>query len=147
MPFIKLALVPPILLTIAACAPTDTASVPAPIGEKQAKMLAKELKGKVAGTPVTCISSHDRYDPIRISDDMLLYRASGRLVYQNKLRGVCTGLARDDDIIVTETFGGQYCRGDIIRLVDRMSGFPGGFCSLGEFTPYRKDDSVAANGD
>jgi hypothetical protein len=136
-----------LLFATAACAPVDTANTPAPIGEKQAKMLAKELKGKVAGAPVNCISSTHHYDPIRISDDMLLYRVSGRLVYQNKLRGICNGLTRDDDIIVTETFGSQYCRGDIIRLVDRMSGFPGGFCSLGEFTPYRKDDSVAANGE
>ncbi len=129
---------------LAACAPMDGADTPAPIGPKQAKLLDKELKGKIAGTPVNCISNSNAHDLIRISDDMLLYRVSGKLVYQNKLRSTCPGLARDDDILQIETFSGQYCKGDFIRLVDRMSGMPGPVCSFGEFTPFRKDANVAS---
>ncbi len=147
MTLLKITVAIAVPLCLAACAPTDMANMPAPIGEKQAKLLEKELKGKIPGPPVSCLSSLNRYDTIRISDDMLLYRANGRLVYQNMLRGKCNGLANDDDIIVTETFGGQHCKGDILRLVDRSSGIPGGFCSLGDFVPYRKDASVAENGD
>ena len=58
-------------------------------------------------------------------------------MYQNKLRSACSGLARDNDIIVSEQFGSQKCKGDIIRLVDRTSGMTGGVCSLGDFVPYR----------
>ena len=77
-------------------------------------------------------------DKLRIvSDDILLYRVSGRLVYKNDLRSSCNGLGRDNDIIVTRTTGTGPCRGDIITLVDRTSGIGGGSCSLGEFTPYR----------
>ncbi len=122
---------------LSACSYGDAENTPAPIGEKQAKMLAKELGGKVPGKPQNCISTFGDSNLVKISDDILLYRASGRLVYQNKLRSTCPGLARDDDILVTETFGGQLCRGDIVRLVDRTSGIPGPVCSLGEFTPYR----------
>jgi hypothetical protein len=125
-------------LALAGCSYGDAESAPAPIREKEAKLLEKELAGKVAGEPQNCISTLGNDNLIRISDDMLLYRQSGRLVYQNKLRSSCPGLARDTDVLVTETFGGQLCRGDIVRLVDRTSGIPGPVCSLGEFVPYRK---------
>jgi hypothetical protein len=131
-----LALAIPVALS--GCSYGDTESAPAPIGAKEAKLLERELKGKVAGEPRNCISTLGNDNLIRISDDMLLYRQSGRLVYQNKLRSPCRGLARDNDVIVTETFGGQICRGDIVRLVDRTSGIPGPVCSLGEFVPYTK---------
>jgi Family of unknown function (DUF6491) len=134
----------PLLLALAAsvslsgCSYGDAERAPAPIRAKEAKLLAKELEGKVAGKPTNCISTFGNENLIRISDDMLLYRSSGRLVYQNKLRSICPGLANDSDIIVTEIFGGQLCRGDLVRLVDRSSGIPGPACSLGEFIPYRK---------
>ncbi len=125
-------------LAMAGCSYGEAETAPAPIGEKAAKTLAKQLDGKVPGEPKNCISNLGMGNFIRISDDMLLYRESGRLVYQNKLRSPCPGLARDNDIIVTESFGGQLCQGDLVRLVDRISGIPGPVCSLGEFVPYRK---------
>ena len=121
----------------AACSQVD--STPVPLTEKQSAVLMKELDGKVAGKPVNCISDFNAYNTIRVSDNILLYRVSGRLVYKNNLRSSCRGLSSDNDIIVSEQFGGQKCRGDIIRLVDRTSGMPGGFCSLGEFVPYRAE--------
>lgn len=124
------------LMLVSACGEVD--STPAPLTDKQASLLTRELEGKVAGAPVNCISDFNADNMIRISDDILLYRVSGRLVYKNTLRSSCPGLARDSDIVVTEQFGGQKCRGDLVRLVDRTSGIPGPVCSLGEFVPYRK---------
>ncbi|MBL0924833.1 MAG: hypothetical protein IBJ12_10265 [Sphingomonadaceae bacterium] len=117
-------------------------STPKPLTEKQAALLAKELDGKTAGKPVSCISDFLGTNVIRVSDDILLYRVSGNLVYKNNLRSSCPGLARDDDIIVSEQFSSQKCRGDLLRLVDRTSGISGPVCSLGEFVPYRKDKSA-----
>lgn len=125
------------LTLVAACGPVD--STPAPLTEKQSALLTKELNGKVAGAPINCISDYNANNIIRVSDNVLLYRVSSRLVYRNNLRSTCSGLARDNDIIVTEQFGGQKCRGDIIRLIDRTSGMTGGVCSLGQFTPYRAE--------
>ena len=125
-------------MALAGCAYGDADTAPAPIRDKEAKILEKELKGKVAGKPQNCISNSRNVNTIRISDDTLLYRESGRTVYVNKLRGSCPGLTRGDDIMVVETFSGQHCSGDIIRLVDRTSGIPGPVCSLGEFVPYKK---------
>jgi len=133
------ALVFPLTLS-AACGQVD--STPKPLTEKQSTMLMKELNGKVAGEPVNCISDFNATNTIRVSDNILLYRLSGRFVYQNNLRSACSGLARDNDIIVSEQFGGQKCKGDIIRLVDRTSGMTGGVCSLGEFVPYRSEKTT-----
>lgn len=134
IPLIALALP---LSVLAACGEMD--SKPHPLTEKQSARLAKELDGKTAGKPVNCISDLNSADVIRISDDILLYRISGNLVYRNNLRYACHGLARDNDILVSEQFGGQKCRGDVLKLVDRTSGIAGPVCSLGDFTPYRKD--------
>lgn len=125
------------LSILAACAPVD--STPQPLTDKQSATLSKQLAGKVAGEPQHCISDYNSTSLIRISDDILLYRVSSRLVYENRLRYSCPGLGRDNDIIVTEQFSSQRCKGDIIRLVDRTSGIQGPACSLGEFVPYRKN--------
>lgn len=125
------------LTLLAACAQVD--STPKPLTEKQSSLLSKQLGGKVAGKPVNCISDFNGTNVIRVSDDILLYRVSGNLVYKNNLRSSCPGLSRDSDIIVSEQFGSQKCRGDLLRLVDRTSGMQGPVCSLGEFIPYRKD--------
>lgn len=135
----KLTLIAVPLMLVSACGEVD--STPAPLTDKQASLLTRELEGKVAGAPVNCISDFNADDMVRVSDNILLYRVSGRLVYKNTLRSSCRGLARDTDIVVTEQFGGQKCRGDLVRLVDRTSGIPGPVCSLGEFVPYRKDSA------
>jgi hypothetical protein len=134
-----IALLLPVTLA-ASCAPVD--STPKPLTEKQSIALAKELDGKIAGKPLNCISDFNGTNLVKVSDDILLYRVSGNLVYKNNLRSSCPGLARDNDIVVSEQFGSQKCRGDIIKLVDRTSGIPGPVCSLGEFVPYRKDKTA-----
>lgn len=125
---------------LASCSNVD--STPKPLTEKQSTVLAKQIKGKIAGEPINCIDRRNTDNLIRVSDNILLYKVSGRLVYKNELKGGgCPGLARDNDIIVTETFGGQYCEGDLVKLVDRTSGMQGPACVLGKFTPYRKTES------
>lgn len=137
MRIVKIAALTLPLAGLAACGEMD--NTPVPLTEKQTALLAKELDGKAAGKPVSCISDFNSTNLVRISDDILLYRVSGNLVYKNNLRYACPGLARDDDIIVSEQFGSQKCRGDLLKLVDRTSGMQGPVCSLGEFVPYRKD--------
>lgn len=128
------------MLPLSGCAQMNSSADPSPLTEKQAQILAKELDGKVAGKPINCLNSHRTDNLIRVSDDIILYRHSNNLVYKNKLRSSCPGLARDDDIMVTRSYSSNQCRGDIIELIDRYSGIPGGFCSLGEFVPYRKKE-------
>lgn len=132
------------LAALAGCSVPAAQSTPLALDAKQAKLLDAQIAGKTPGEPVRCISQAPQTNIIRVSDDMLLYRVSGRLVYQNRLKSPCPGLARDNDIIVTEPLGNQQCRGDLIRLVDRVGGIPGPVCALGDFVPYRKGGTVAA---
>ena len=139
MKTIKLILPILAMTALGGCAANDVESTAAPLTTKQAKLLDSQLKDKVPGKPVNCVSNFSSSNFIRVSDNMLLYRGVGRTVYQNNLRSSCPGLARDNDILVIETHGSSYCSGDLIRLVDRFSGIQGPVCSLGEFTPYRKN--------
>lgn len=122
---------------LAGCAAGQRSADADALTPDQLAILDRELGGKVAGEPVACLPARRADQTIRVSDNILLYRASGRLVYKNELRSSCPGLARDQDIIVSNTTGSGPCRGDIIRLVDRVSGITGSSCSLGDFTPYR----------
>lgn len=138
----------PILATILAftAMPVMTGCAPAEAGQpraaaltpKQAETLDKQLAGKVAGKPLNCINDTANYSSIKVSDNILLYRASGKLVYRNDLKGDCPGLARDNDIMVLRKYGSsQTCEGDFFHLVDRTSGIRGPTCVFGEFVPYR----------
>lgn len=124
---------------LASCASSDTGAPRAEaLTPKQSERLGKQLAGKIPGKPVNCLSDSASYETIRISDDILLYRAGGRLVYRNDLKSSCPGLARDSDIMVVRQFGGSTCSGDFFHLVDRSSGMRGPTCVLGDFVPYRK---------
>ena len=131
---------------VAGTLPLLTSCAPAGAGQpgaaaltpKQAETLDKQLAGKEVGRPQNCINDTNNYSSIRVSDDILLYRSSGNLVYRNDLKGGCPGFARGDDIMVVRKFGSQTCEGDFFHLVDRSSGIRGPTCVFGEFVPYRK---------
>lgn len=124
---------------IASCAPSGAADAgAAALTPKQAEQLDKQLAGKVAGEPIKCLPNYRTTETIRVSDAILLYRAGGKLVYRNDLKGSCPGLARDSDIMVVEQFGSSTCSGDFFHLVDRSSGIRGPTCVFGNFVPYRK---------
>lgn len=122
------------LILLTGCA-TAVATAP-DFTPKQEAALAQALKGKVAGEPINCIDVDRARNSTAISDRILLYRESGRLVYRVETRGRCPGLERDD-IIVSDIFGGRQCTGDLIRTVDRVSGFTSGSCIIDTITPYR----------
>jgi len=120
-------------LLLAACAGGNE---PPRLTEKQAARLEAALQGKVAGEPVSCVNRYPAASLTAISDSVLLYRVSGRLVYRNDLIGSCSGLSRGDTLVV-RTYGTQYCRGDMARSADLVTGSITGGCALGSFTPYR----------
>lgn len=125
-------------LALGSCASSGNQANADALTPEQLALLNENLGGKEAGEPVSCLpAGANSLQTIRVSDNILLYRQSGRVVYRNDLRGGCPGLSRDDDVMVFRTFGGQTCRGDIFTLVDRTSGIRGGSCVLGDFIPYR----------
>jgi hypothetical protein len=125
-------------LALSGCAGPATSASTEELSPRQVALLDRNLGGKEAGEPIRCLPTGSQHmQAIRVSDDILLYRQSGRVVYRNDLRGGCPGLASDRDIMVFRNTGGMTCSGDIFTLVDRSSGIRGGACVLGDFTPYR----------
>lgn len=123
-----------LLFTLGACAMGPLPQ--AQLDPKEAKELAKELDGKVAGAPVSCVSNYSSANLRAIGDQTLVYRINKNLVYRNDLIGRCQGLARGDALVM-QVWGSQYCKGDMAHAVDLFSGIWGGTCALGEFVPYR----------
>ena len=102
-------------------------------GEQQ---LAKVLEGRVAGTPVSCISLMNSREQ-RVIDKTAIVFGNGSTIYVNRPTN-----ARDldrDDIMVTDIRGtSQLCDVDIMRTRDRSNFFYTGFVGLQEFVPYRR---------
>lgn len=98
--------------------------------------LAKLLKGRVAEAPVRCIpvSPADSHSVQIVSERALVWRIGSRL-YVNVPQARAETLD-DDDILITEPFGGQLCRNDQVRPLNRMSRIPKASLLLGTFTPY-----------
>ena len=106
----------------AACAPAGPAAAPGPL---------PQLAGRIAGPVQNCVH-HDNSMSVHLDGEALLF-GSGRTVWVNTNR--CPGVT-DNDLPIFEPFGSQYCRGDIMRTVDRLTHIPGPSCVLGDFTPY-----------
>lgn len=109
---------------------------PTPLTDKQAIKLDKALAGKVAGEKVSCINREPQTNLTVISNNVLLYRVSRRLVYKNELIGSCNGLTYGDTMIV-RSYGSQMCRGDFTTTANLQTGITTGACALGDFIPYR----------
>lgn len=120
-------------LALAACTGTYE---PPKLTEKQAAELEKALEGKVAGEKVSCVNREPQSNFRAISGNVLLYKVNRRLIYKNELIGSCSGLTRGDTMIV-QTYGSQFCRGDITTSANLFTGTISGSCALGDFTPYR----------
>lgn len=124
------------LLPLAACT-TSAADRPTQFSAREEKELARVLANKVPGEPVSCISSFNSSQLRALGDNTLVYRVNKDLVYRNTMPGGCSGLSRGDTLVMNRTSASQYCRGDIARVVNLMSGTMTGSCALGDFIPYR----------
>ncbi|WP_242138529.1 MULTISPECIES: hypothetical protein [unclassified Sphingomonas] len=98
--------------------------------------LAKQLAGLVPGRPQECIQQRNYNDTSRVGDT-ILYKFNRNDIYRTDTNGGCFGLRRGDAII-TKSYTGQLCRGDIIQTVDLVSRVPSGSCTFGPFVRYRK---------
>lgn len=98
---------------------------------------AEATAGLTPGKPVNCISAQRRTYGLKAIGPRLIYLFSRGLVYVNETSGGCEGVARGD-ILVSRSFTGSLCRGDIAETVDYPAPIPTGGCSLGAFVPYRK---------
>jgi hypothetical protein len=128
-------------LSIAAVAALGLAAAPTiakdRVNARGEAKLAKALEGRVAGKPVSCINLSSIQSTEIMDGTAIVYRMSGNKLYVNRPRGG-EFLLDHDRIMVTNTYGSQLCRLDLVRLVDRSSHFPFGAVGLGDFVPYTK---------
>jgi hypothetical protein len=109
----------------------------APTPQQQAKF-ASLTAGKVAGAPMSCLSSHRSADMIVIDDSTIAFRDGSKRVYVNHMQGECANLGRGGQALVTQNPTGQLCRGDIAQVLDVTSRIPMGSCVFGDFVPYTR---------
>jgi hypothetical protein len=112
----------------------------APAGAAREKLtgeakLAKMLEGRVAGEPVSCISTFPGTDLTVIDGTALVYKR-GNTLYVN--RTAHPGDIDRRDTIVTRTYSARLCRQDIVTTYDLPVGFYTGNIFLEDFIPYRK---------
>lgn len=123
----------PLLGPLAACTGSYDREA---LTDRQQAELATALAGKVAGPKTSCISRVPQTNLSVISNGVLLYKVSRKLVYKNDLIGRCNGLTRGDPIVL-RSFGSQICRGDFATTVNVQTGMITGSCALGDFTSFR----------
>lgn len=123
-----------LLLPLAACG--ASAFEQAPRTERAQTRLTRALEGKVAGAPQRCISQFRRNGQNIIDRNTILYENGRNLVYRNDPVGGCMGLDSSRILVVQPFIGGELCRGDIIRVVDQVSGSLVGSCAFSDFVPY-----------
>jgi len=128
----------PILAGLAGCAQTPAQTARA--AESQAASqtaLAKTLAGLTPGKSSSCMPIGRTSSQVAAYGPTIVYTIDRNLKYRSDTTGGCEGIARDD-ILVTKSYTGTLCSGDIAQTVDRTSRFQTGSCSFGPFVPYRK---------
>lgn len=101
-------------------------------------VLAEELRDyAVAGPAVSCVSQRALRGNRSAGEGAIVFGGNGDLVYVNRPPAGCPDMNRGRTL-VTQTTSTRLCAGDIVSVVDPVSGFGFGACGLGEFTPYRR---------
>lgn len=105
------------------------------LAEKGEAELARLIEGRTAGEPVSCISTFGN-DRLRVIEHVGIVYEAGRTIYVARANNAKT--LGPWDVPVIHRFGSQLCKTDIIRTIDRSSGFITGMVSLNDFVPYTR---------
>jgi hypothetical protein len=98
--------------------------------------LTKALQGYVAGPPQSCLRPADVDGSYIISNTAIVYRGIGGRLWVNRTK--TPENLREDDIPVQIMYGGQMCRLDRVKLIERGSRIEHWITVLDDFTPYKK---------
>ena len=102
--------------------------------ENQAR-LAKMLEGRTAGESVSCIPVL-RPNQFEVIEGVALVYDSGDTLYV--ARPTDPETLRRDDVVIVDRRTSQLCNTDVVRTVDRNSGYFTGVVFLGKLVPYKK---------
>jgi hypothetical protein len=126
-----------LMLFPAAVATLVAASCTRPAASGGDAAFARELAGRAAGAPTSCINTRQSAN-LRVVDSQTLAYDDGPTLWITHLAASCPGIATLSTVIVEPQLGGQYCKGDHIRGLEPGAIIPGPTCFIGEWVPYRK---------
>lgn len=130
----SLTLMPVVVTVAAALAVGSCAAQPGTPNDTAA--FSRELAGRVAGAPQSCISAQPGQG-LRVINGQTLAYDDGPTTWVNHLAARCPAIEPLNTVIVQPQLGSQYCRGDHIRGLEPGAIIPGPTCFLGEWVPYR----------
>jgi len=96
--------------------------------------LAATLAGRVAGPPQECVSEFGS-DHAYVVDPQTIAYGYGKTIYINRLAAPCPAVD-PTNVLITESHGGEFCRGDHIRGAEPGAIIPGPVCNLNNWVPY-----------
>lgn len=106
--------------------------------ERSEARLAEMIEGRTAGEPQTCVTAMHSNDIEVIPYVGIVYDA-GDTIYV--ARATRPNQLRSSDVPIIERHGSRLCRNDVMRTVDRHSGFTTGGLFLEDFVPYTKAEA------
>jgi hypothetical protein len=124
-----------IAIIVAAISSIAAGPTPLPAPAQPQSQIA-DLQGRVAGKRQNCVSAQG--DMLFHTSDQapnLLLWDDGKTVWVSDLGKSC-GIEGGESVI-PDTQASYYCKGDFVRVGDRISILPGRHCALGDFTPWR----------
>jgi hypothetical protein len=122
-----------LLAVAAACTP----AAPIELSGVEQSTLGEALAGRSEGPAVSCVNQRDLRGNRSIGEGVILFTGPGGTVYVNRPAAGCPRIDSGRTLL-TRTSSTQLCRGDIVTVVEPMSGMQYGSCGLGDFTPYRR---------
>ena len=118
-------------VALASCQPAALAPGAPPVDP-----LGRELAGRIAGAPQSCIST-DFSQSLRAIDSATVGYERGTILWVNRLQQACPALS-PYNALVAERGGGQLCRGDRVRGQEPGATIAGPSCNLQDWVPYRR---------
>ncbi len=103
--------------------------------ERAEARLAEMIEGRVAGEPQSCVTAF-RSNDIEVIPYIGIVYDAGDTIYV--ARASRPERLRNSDVPIIERHGSQLCRQDVMRTIDRHSGFTTGVLFLEDFVPYTK---------
>jgi hypothetical protein len=100
--------------------------------------LAEVIAGRTAGPPQQCVQQRLLGGNRGFGENVIVFGGAGRTIYVNHTNGPCPRID-DWNTLVVRTTGSSLCANDLIHVVDLQSGVDYGACSLGDFTPFRRE--------
>jgi len=121
----------------AGCAASTDADADMRAADGEATLAAELRNYRPAGQPVSCVPLRNLGGNHSAGEGAIVFDGPGGRLWVNRPPAGCPDL-RQGRALSLRTTGSQLCRGDIVNVVDTISGINFGACGLGDFEPFQR---------